>query len=84
MEQLRIAAATAEDGQSLERELNPPHISMWQKIKYVAVCMCWVLYYLYYFVFNIRSNMWWFGDVRSKLPTCVKGIALNSGNPKED
>jgi len=40
MEQLRIAAATAEDGQSLERELNPPHISMWQKIKYVAVCMC--------------------------------------------
>ena len=59
VEQLRIAAATDEDSQSLEHELNPPHFSMWQKIKYVAVSMCSLLYLyrVYYFVFNIRSNM---------------------------
>ena len=68
--------------------LNKTHLifSMWQKIKCVAVSICSHVYLItvYYFVFNIRSNVRWFSDVRSKLPTCVNGIALNCGNPKED
>jgi len=38
---------------------NPPPLTMWQKVKRVAVSICSYIYLnrFYYFVFNIRSNM---------------------------
>jgi len=38
---------------------NPPPLTMWQKVKHVAVSICSYIYLnrFYYFVFNIRSNM---------------------------
>jgi hypothetical protein len=38
---------------------NPPPLTMWQKVKCVVVSICSYisLNRVYYFVFNIRSNM---------------------------
>ena len=38
---------------------NPPPLTVWQKVKRVAVSICSYIYLnrFYYFVFNIRSNM---------------------------
>jgi len=38
---------------------NPPPLTMWQEVVRVAVSICSYIYLnrVYYFVFNIRSNM---------------------------
>ena len=38
---------------------NPPPLTVWQKVMRVAVSICSYIYLnrVYYFVFNIRSNM---------------------------
>jgi len=33
-------AATSAEGQLLDVEENPPSLSMWQKMKYVAISIC--------------------------------------------
>jgi hypothetical protein len=69
-----------------EEDDDMPQLTMWQKIKCVSVSICSHLYFnmVYYFVFNIRSNVRWFSNVVAKLPTCVNGTAFDSRNPKED
>ena len=40
MERAHCIDATDEEDQELDLEEDPPHFSMWQKIKYVAISIC--------------------------------------------
>ena len=67
----------------LKYELNKRQwISMLEEIISVTVSQCpdWYLNIVCYFVFKVRLNMFWCGNVRSVLPTCLNVMALNSGN----
>ena len=40
VERAHCIDATDEEDQELDLEEDPPHFSMWQKIKYVAISIC--------------------------------------------
>jgi hypothetical protein len=62
VEKRHCIATTGEEGQLQELEENPPHFSMWQKMKYVAVSIFSDLYVnmVYYFVINTLPTEWSF------------------------